>query len=155
MSIFKHKKLFGLQDLIDSVKTSIQASILPSGAIMWFNLKSAPSGWVVCDGTNGTPNLIGRYPLGSTSSIGAFVECGLPNITGGNKAVENQGYFTGAFYQGGASGNSRCGDQDHAGPFLAFDASRSCAVYGKYRNNAEFVNKVIPDSVRLLPCMKL
>lgn len=55
---------------------------IPSGMICWFYLTSAPSGWKVCDGTNGTPNLIGRYPLGANTEIGDAVEAGLPEVYG-------------------------------------------------------------------------
>ena len=45
---------------------------LPVGLIgIWRgSLGSIPDHWALCDGTAGTPNLIGRYPKGATSSIG-------------------------------------------------------------------------------------
>jgi microcystin-dependent protein len=49
---------------------------MPHGAVvMWYGMVSAiPSGWVLCDGTNGTPDMRGRFPRGaptSTSTSGA------------------------------------------------------------------------------------
>lgn len=36
--------------------------IIPSGTIVMYNGKSdIPEGWVVCDGNNGTPNLVGKF----------------------------------------------------------------------------------------------
>lgn len=46
---------------------------LPVGLIcMWRgSLGSVPDNWQLCDGTNGTPDMFGRYPRGATASIGA------------------------------------------------------------------------------------
>ena len=41
---------------------------LPKGVIIAWNSAIAPVGWALCDGTNGTPNLQGRFVLGSNSS---------------------------------------------------------------------------------------
>ncbi len=39
--------------------------MVPKGTIvMWYG-ETIPDGWLLCDGTNGTPNLIGRFPLGA------------------------------------------------------------------------------------------
>ena len=43
-----------------------QTSALPSGVIVMWSGNQVPSGWSLCDGTNGTPNLISRFILGST-----------------------------------------------------------------------------------------
>lgn len=45
------------------------ARFIPSGLIsMWAGLISAiPTGWVLCDGTNGTPDLRDRFIMGATS----------------------------------------------------------------------------------------
>ena len=37
---------------------------LPKGTIVAFNGKTAPSGWAVCNGKNGTPDLRGRFIYG-------------------------------------------------------------------------------------------
>lgn len=39
------------------------------GIIMWSgSIASIPSGWVLCDGTNGTPDLRGKFVLGAAST---------------------------------------------------------------------------------------
>jgi len=47
---------------------------LPKGVIVAWNSEIAPVGWALCDGTNGTPNLQGRFILGSNMnrSIGTI-----------------------------------------------------------------------------------
>lgn len=44
--------------------------LIPKGAIMMFGGSSSdiPKGWSICDGTNGTPNLIGKFIKASTTS---------------------------------------------------------------------------------------
>ena len=46
---------------------------LPAGIIlMWYGLIAAiPTGWVLCDGANGTPDLRGRYPKGAAAAAQA------------------------------------------------------------------------------------
>lgn len=47
---------------------------IPSGTIMaYYNtIDNIPEGWAICDGTNGTPNLIGKNIIGAdkTGSLG-------------------------------------------------------------------------------------
>lgn len=59
---------------IKNIKTNITAlqDAMPVGSIVMFNGKAEeiPSGWAICDGTNGTPNLIDRFILASTYAGG-------------------------------------------------------------------------------------
>lgn len=45
-------------------------NLLPSGSIIMFNgqADSIPDGWAICNGQNGTPNLIGKFVKASTSA---------------------------------------------------------------------------------------
>ncbi|EQB99402.1 tail fiber protein [Photorhabdus temperata] len=50
---------------VDSSGISIDpTNVLPRGMIVMFSGNSAPHGWELCDGNNGTPNLIDRFILG-------------------------------------------------------------------------------------------
>lgn len=55
---------------ITNIKNEIKnlQDSMPIGSIIMYNGKAEeiPSGWAVCDGTNGTPNLIDRFILAST-----------------------------------------------------------------------------------------
>lgn len=55
-------------------------NLFPSGSIIMFNGQSStiPQGWAICDGKNGTPNLIGKFIKASDSS----------GKTGGNSRIE-------------------------------------------------------------------
>jgi microcystin-dependent protein len=49
------------------IKKKAEVSSVPKGAIiMWSGLETdLPSGWAICDGTQGTPNLRNRFIVGS------------------------------------------------------------------------------------------
>lgn len=51
-----------LIDLADIGRQSLQ-NFLPRGSIIMFSgtEKGMPEGWALCDGSNGTPNLVGRF----------------------------------------------------------------------------------------------
>ena len=51
-------------------------SVVPSGLIsMWYgNIASIPSGWYLCDGNNGTPDLRDRFVVGASSDDGGVAK---------------------------------------------------------------------------------
>ena len=63
-----------------------QTSLVPSGVIlMWSgSVASIPSGWYLCDGTNGTPNLTGRFVVHADADSGGTYNVG---DTGGANSV--------------------------------------------------------------------
>lgn len=36
--------------------------MFPKGTVLLWYGSSVPSGWAICDGNNGTPNLMDRFP---------------------------------------------------------------------------------------------
>lgn len=40
---------------------NLMSTFLPKGCIIMYNGTTIPDGWAICDGTNGTPNLIGKF----------------------------------------------------------------------------------------------
>lgn len=53
---------------------------VPIGTILMWTGSVIPEGWALCDGSNGTPDLRGRFPLGENSDYPV-------NSTGGSKEV--------------------------------------------------------------------
>lgn len=128
--------------------------MLPVGTVLWFKSNVTLSNkWTVYT------DLIGRYPLGATSSLGGTVRDGLPEIYGvfGTDAAygdKTEGAFTvieeGSTYgSGGAEGRlfaftASNGTKDVNGNYMTPSAS----PYGK-------ANVVTPPSVNLIPYIKI
>ena len=119
---------------------SSQGDAFPIGTILAYTgaLSKIPAGWHLCDGTAGTPNLIGRFLEGVSSSVGVYKNAGLPNITGQFIADRQGGddidikFISGAFkeYQR-FSTYIHVGNPDDWGSIYNFDASLSNPIYGK------------------------
>ena len=156
---------------------------IPSGAIMWFYSSSAPAGWVICNGkyystdgslssatqtatcTVATPDLIYKYPIGATSNVGDTLEGGLPNINGwfegyeiGKSSASAFKFSTNSpFYYAGSGTQDGTTSRSGTNARIGFNANLANTTYGRYDNvtDTNLKNKVIPPSVKLLPCMKL
>ena len=102
-------------------------------------MSAIPVGWHLCDGSDGTPDLRGRFLEGS-ETVGSYIAAGLPNITGSvNGREDGLQDFTswtdhiGAFIPGirnsaiETSNEHRICTGYHT---LYFDASYSNSIYG-------------------------
>lgn len=77
---------------------------LPIGSIiMWYKtIAEIPAGWILCDGNDGSPNLLGKYVVGVSSDAGR-VPTGNANhshtnpntVGGGNHIHDVTGYIDG------------------------------------------------------------
>ncbi len=60
---------------VTATQVDLNTRLFPSGGIILWSgsIASIPSGWLLCDGTNGTPNLRDRFVVGagSTYAVGA------------------------------------------------------------------------------------
>jgi hypothetical protein len=58
-----------LNKVIDEIQDALNSLILPTGMIMMWagNIADIPSGWALCDGSQGTPNLTDRFVLSATT----------------------------------------------------------------------------------------
>ena len=63
--------------------TAFVRDIVPSGVIvMWSgSIASIPSGWLLCDGTNGTPNLRDRFIVGAGNTYAVAASGGSADAT--------------------------------------------------------------------------
>lgn len=58
-----------LQRQINEINTDVSSMFVSGMVIMWYGtLASIPAGWVLCNGSNGTPNLIDRFAVGAGGS---------------------------------------------------------------------------------------
>ena len=68
-----------MDGVTSDVQTQINTAMPSGGIIMWSgSVASIPSGWVLCNGSNGTPNLQDRFVVGAGSAYGV-------GATGGSK----------------------------------------------------------------------
>lgn len=67
---------------------------VPSGAIMMWSGSTPPSGWVICNGSNGTPDLRGRFIVGSGTNPNPASGDINPNYAVGQTGGENMHLLT-------------------------------------------------------------
>ena len=90
-------------DAIDSIVAGVAASvaanalsIVPSGAILLWSgsVASIPSGWLLCDGTSGTPNLKDRFVVGAGNAYAVGATGGADTIAllAGNMPAHTHGF---------------------------------------------------------------
>jgi microcystin-dependent protein len=53
---------------VDDVTIIGSLNLLPKGIVVAWTQVDAPYGWVICDGTNGTPDLRNRFIIGASST---------------------------------------------------------------------------------------
>lgn len=140
----------------------------PIGTILPYvgAIANIPTGWALCNGANGTPNLTGRFLEGVTSASAAKKThaAGLPNLTG--RTSHSFGWAN-PLIQGliGANGGTGVFSGPHTGydcntiqqsdnvypngsPYIYFDASKCNSIYGNSTT-------VQPESYTVLYIMKI
>ncbi len=149
ITVGSDKKLIVNSSGVKEVKGTAEYYMVPKGGIIiWSGAANAiPDGWVLCDGTNGTPDLRGRFVLGYDGTTYNAGDSGgeathtltvdeMPShshnkgtmeITGKFPACVEQDMLTGvegAFYMSGTA--YEAGGTGHTGNWLLnFQASRS------------------------------
>ena len=165
-------ELTELEDKVDSLTD------IPIGSIIWFAGKTAPSGFLICNGgtisritysalfniigttygsgdgstTFGLPNLLNRVVWGSTNP-GDYLEAGLPDIIGDVKLSNSSvgvsaRTYTGAFY---ASGNYSRGYNASTGLEAQTNLSFKASLSNSIYGNSSTVQ---PPSLTLVPYIK-
>ena len=85
-----------------------------SGMIIAFKGSSIPSGWALCDGSNGTPNLIGKFIRGgSTSNINT--SGGADTVTLSSSNLPSHTHSAGNLYMNSAGSHTHMCYQPRAG----------------------------------------
>jgi microcystin-dependent protein len=66
----------------DTFGSKASGTIPVGGIIMWSgSIVSIPTGWALCNGSNGTPNLVDRFIVGAGSGYGVAATGGSANAT--------------------------------------------------------------------------
>ena len=120
-------------------------SVLPSGATMAFNLAACPTGWRPADGTNETPDLRGRFPIG----VGPLPQGGEVSLAaGGGSHRWRLGVQSGGSLRiGNDSGYARLEWQDEGGEHFPLPETSWSMHYSPYVNH-------LPPYRALLYCVK-
>ena len=129
-----------LNNAINAAKTSLENKMdttFPIGTILAFSGNAAiPTGWHLCDGTDGTPDLRDRFLMGASTThpTGTMVAAGLPNITGDiymTDGLEFEGVIreNGALYHKMDGGAHEMEGEGGGCATIYFDASRCSSVY--------------------------
>lgn len=103
---------------LPAVDGSLLTGIIPTGVIvMWSgSVATIPTGWAICDGTNGTPNLTGRFVVHADADTGGTYNVG---GTGGQNAITDVPAHT---HDAGTLVTSSDGDHRHE---VAFDGNNN------------------------------
>lgn len=117
------------------------------------SLADIPVGWHLCDGTDGTPNLLDGRFLEGANIIGMYKEPGIPNIKGEIGVDSSFSSFAKlSFYPYNGISDSNRGishDDSRETAIIAFDAARSSSIY---RND---VSTVQPQSFTVMYIIKI
>lgn len=76
LKVFKELSNVGALTITSLTVAGVTNSTVPVGLIiMWYDKNNIPDGWLLCDGTNGTPNLVDLFPrnIGTGQTSSGFV----------------------------------------------------------------------------------
>lgn len=120
----------GLAHLWGAIKRYVAGnaggSIPPGGIIVWSGAADAvPSGWVLCDGNNGTPDLRDRFVLGAGTAHAVGEAGGEETHKLTVSEMPSHSHSVKAVKSGSSSAKSYCISQTYGG-----DAHTSTLTYG-------------------------
>ena len=105
-------KLDGYTGTTTDLNEAIAHYVPTGGIIMWSGAVSAiPTGWVLCDGTNSTPNLIDRFIVGSGTDAGGTHEVG--DTGGANSLTLTEAQLPAHTHGAGTLATNETGDHYH------------------------------------------
>ena len=141
--------LTNLQDDVTEIEKKIENKLVPTGAVMAFNLDSCPKGWSLL--TKVVPNSGGvfiRNVGGGAGARAGIQDGGVPNIKG-CFGYQNGGIsMTGAFYMQDTNNLQGVTNSDKNNDYMCLDASKSSKLY---QNN---LTEVRPKNIAFLYCVK-
>ena len=163
-----------IQTQLDAVAATVAAGAVPTGLIsLWSGAANAiPTGYVLCDGTNSTPDLRNRFLIGagSTYAVGATggsADATIPahthaltgastdthNLSGSLVASKPQA-ATGAFSVVGGQGGGADGGQSTAGLYTLADSHNHALSGSTDSTGSSATNANLPPYYALCYIMK-
>ena len=142
----------------NAINTTLEFVVPAGGIIMWSgSTGSIPSGWALCDGNNGTPNLTNKFVIGAGNSYAV-------NATGGSKdavvvshthGITDNGHSHTLEYTNGDSNDGRSSESGDGG--LAGTHTTSTQTTGISINSqgVSGTDKNLPPYLALAYIMKL
>lgn len=106
-------------------------SVLPTGAIILWEGTTPPEGWALCDGNNGTPDLKGRFVMGS-SNVNNYGYGGndTVNITEANIPAHNHSVVLNNQNSSHAhTGTTDSSNAAHSGHSITSDGNHAHSIY--------------------------
>ena len=105
---------------------TVQRRAFPSGGIlMWYgNIANIPSGWLLCNGTNGTPDLRDRFVVGAGSSYS------IGNTGGSNTVALSSPMIPPHSHPVVSASISPAGNHNHPSPDVVSQGNHSHPVTG-------------------------
>ena len=112
---------------------------VPAGVIVAFHGSVIPSGWAVCDGLNGTPNLQDRFIIGASNSRAA-------GSSGGESSVTLTAAQSGVPAHGHTTANA---DAPHSHPLTQTDLAHTHSIspVGSHAHQGKWIPYVNEVSV--------
>jgi microcystin-dependent protein len=105
-------KLDGYTGTATDLNEAIAHYVPTGGIIMWSGAVSAiPTGWVLCDGTNSTPNLVDRFVVGSGTDSGGTHDVG--DTGGANSLTLTEAQLPAHTHGAGTLATNTTGDHYH------------------------------------------
>lgn len=97
-----------IRQLMADIAAGAQVGLVPSGIIsMWSgSIATIPTGWAICDGTSGTPDLRGRFLVGAGGTYAVGATGGADTVALTEAQLPVHSHAAGALGTGGAGGHS-------------------------------------------------
>ena len=133
-------KLDGYTGTATDLNEAIAHYVPTGGIIMWSGAVSAiPTGWVLCDGTNSTPNLVDRFIVGSGTDAGGTHDVG--DTGGANSLTLTEAQLPAHTHGAGTLATNETGDHYHLDGTVV-DVTEDAS----YGTTADTTNTRVPQS---------